>query len=271
MGALLGVGQGSESPSKVVVMQWRGGGDEAPFALIGKGVVFDTGGISIKPAGGMEDMTMDMGGAGVVAGVMRALALRKARANVVGLVGLVENMPDGRAQRPGDVVRSMKGDTIEVINTDAEGRLVLADVLWYAQDRFKPVGMINLATLTGAIIIALGHENAGVFSNNDDLCNAFLAAAKAEGEGAWRMPMGEAYDAKLKSRIADMMNVGGRDGGAITAAQFLARFVKPEVPWCHLDIAGTALLKADSTLAPKGATGWGVMALDRLIRDRYEA
>ncbi|HOZ34247.1 MAG TPA: leucyl aminopeptidase, partial [Tabrizicola sp.] len=270
MGALLGVGQGSESPSKVVVMQWMGGGDEAPFALIGKGVVFDTGGISIKPAGGMEEMTMDMGGAGVVAGVMRTLALRKAKANVVGLVGLVENMPDGKAQRPGDVVRSMKGDTIEVINTDAEGRLVLADVLWYAQDRFKPVGMINLATLTGAIIVALGHENTGVFSNNDDLCNAFLAAAKVEGEGAWRMPMGEAYDAKLKSRVADMVNSCGRDGGSITAAQFLARFVKPDVPWCHLDIAGTALLKTDSTLAPKGATGWGVMALDRLIRDRFE-
>ncbi|WP_135449057.1 leucyl aminopeptidase [Tabrizicola caldifontis] len=271
MGALLGVGQGSESPSKVVVMEWRGGGkDEAPFALIGKGVVFDTGGISIKPAAGMEEMTMDMGGAGVVAGVMRTLALRKAKANVVGLVGLVENMPDGRAQRPGDVVKSMKGDTIEVINTDAEGRLVLADVLWYAQERFKPSGMINLATLTGAIIIALGYENAGVFSNNDDLCNAFLDAAKAEGEGAWRMPMGEAYDQRLKSRIADMMNVGGREGGAITAAQFLARFVKPEVPWCHLDIAGTTLAKADTTLAPKGATGWGVMALDRLIRERFE-
>ena len=271
MGALLGVGQGSESPSKVVVMHWHGGkkGD-APFALIGKGVVFDTGGISIKPAAGMEEMTMDMGGAGVVAGVMRTLALRKAKANVVGLVGLVENMPDGRAQRPGDVVKSMKGDTIEVINTDAEGRLVLADVLWNAQDRFKPSGMINLATLTGAIIIALGHENTGVFSNDDDLCNAFLSAAKAEGEGAWRMPMGEAYDAKLKSRIADMMNVGGRDGGAITAAQFLQRFVKPDMPWCHLDIAGTALLKADTTLAPKGATGWGVMALDRLIRDKFE-
>ncbi|MBL9046712.1 MAG: leucyl aminopeptidase [Tabrizicola sp.] len=271
MGALLGVGQGSESPSKVVVMQWKGGKKgEAPFALIGKGVVFDTGGISIKPAAGMEEMTMDMGGAGVVAGVMRTLALRKARANVVGLVGIVENMPDGRAQRPGDVVKSMKGDTIEVINTDAEGRLVLADVLWYAQERFKPSGMIDLATLTGAIIIALGHENTGVFSNNDGLCNAFLAAAKAEGEGAWRMPMGDAYDQKLKSRIADMMNVGGRDGGAITAAQFLQRFVKPDVPWCHLDIAGTALLKSDSTLAPKGATGWGVMALDRLIRDRFE-
>lgn len=271
MGALLGVGQGSESPSKVVVMQWHGGKTgEAPFALVGKGVVFDTGGISIKPAAGMEEMTMDMGGAAVVAGVMRTLALRKARANVVGLVGLVENMPDGRAQRPGDIVKSMKGDTIEVINTDAEGRLVLADVMWYAQGRFKPTGMIDLATLTGAIIVALGHENTGVFSNNDDLCNAFLAAAGAEGEGAWRMPMGEAYDAKLKSRLADMMNVGGRDGGAITAAQFLQRFVKPDLPWCHLDIAGTALLKSDTTLAPKGATGWGVMALDRLIRDRFE-
>jgi hypothetical protein len=218
----------------------------------------------------MEEMTMDMGGAAVVAGVMRTLALRKARGQCGGLVGLVENMPDGRAQRPGDVVRSMKGDTIEVINTDAEGRLVLADVLWYAQDRFKPSGMIDLATLTGAIIVALGHENTGVFSNDDDLCNAFLAAARAEGEGAWRMPMGEAYDAKLKSRIADMINVGGRDGGAITAAQFLRRFVKPDMPWCHLDIAGTALLKSDTTLAPKGATGWGVMALNRLIRDRFE-
>ncbi len=272
MGALLGVGLGSETPSKVVVMQWNGGKKgEAPFALVGKGVVFDTGGISIKPAAGMEEMTMDMGGAGVVAGVMRTLAMRQAKANVVGIVGLVENMPDGRAQRPGDVVTSMKGDTIEVINTDAEGRLVLADVMWYAQDRFKPCAMINLATLTGAIVVALGHENAGVFSNDDALCDAFLKAAKAEGEGAWRMPMGEAYDAKLKSRIADMMNVGGRDGGAITAAQFLARFVKPDLPWCHLDIAGTALLKSDSTLAPKGATGWGVMALNRLIRDRFEA
>ena len=271
MGALLGVGQGSESPSKVVVMQWNGGkkGD-APFALIGKGVVFDTGGISIKPAVGMEEMTMDMGGAGVVAGVMRTLALRKAKANVVGLVGIVENMPDGRAQRPGDVVKSMKGDTIEVINTDAEGRLVLADVLWYAQERFHPSGMINLATLTGAIIVALGHENTGVFSNDDALCNAFLKAAAAEGEGAWRMPMGKAYDDKLKSRIADMVNSCGREGGAITAAQFLQRFVKPDMPWCHLDIAGTALLKSDSTLAPKGATGWGVMALNRLIQDRYE-
>ena len=271
MHALLGVGQGSESPSKVVVMQWNGGkAGEAPLALVGKGVCFDTGGISIKPAAGMEEMTMDMGGAAVVAGVMRTLALRGAKANVVGLVGLVENMPDGRAQRPGDVVRSMKGDTIEVINTDAEGRLVLADVLWYAQERFKPTGMIDLATLTGAVIVALGHENTGVFSNDDTLCNAFLAAANAEGEGAWRLPMGEGYDAKLKSRIADIVNSCGRDGGAITAAQFLKRFVKDDTPWIHLDIAGTALLKSDTTLAPKGATGWGVMALNRLIRDRFE-
>jgi leucyl aminopeptidase len=271
MGALIGVGQGSESPSKVVVMQWNGGPKDQPhLGLIGKGVVFDTGGISIKPAAGMEDMTGDMGGAGVVAGVMRALALRKAKANVVGLVGLVENMPDGLAQRPGDVVKSMKGDTIEVINTDAEGRLVLADVMWYAQERFQLSGMIDLATLTGAIVVALGHENTGVFSNNDDLCNAVLKSASAEGEGAWRMPMGDAYDEKLKSRIADMMNVGGRDGGAITAACFLQRFVKPGMPWCHLDIAGTASVKSETALAPKGATGWGVMTLDRLIRDRFE-
>ncbi len=271
MGALLGVGQGSESPSKLVVIQWHGGPKgQKPFALVGKGVVFDSGGISIKPAGGMEDMTMDMGGAGVVAGVMKALALRGAKANVVGLVGIVENMPDGRAQRPGDVVKSMKGDTIEVINTDAEGRLVLADVLWYAQTRFEPTGMIDLATLTGAIIVALGHENAGVFSNNEALCAAFLKAAAAEQEGAWRMPLGDAYDKMIKSNIADMKNIGGRDGGSITAAQFLQRFVKKDMPWIHLDIAGTALTKADTAYAPKGATGWGVRALDRLIRDGYE-
>ncbi len=270
MHMLLSVGQGSESPSKLVVMSWNGGGEEAPFALVGKGVVFDTGGISLKPAGGMEDMTMDMGGAGVVAGVMRTLALRKARANVVGLVGLVENMPSGTAIRPGDVVKSMKGDTVEVINTDAEGRLVLGDVLWYAQDRFKPVGMINLATLTGAILVALGHENAGLFSNSDELSNAFLKAAAVEGEGAWRMPMGPAYDDLLKSRIADMKNVGGRMAGSITAAQFLQRFVKEDVPWAHLDIAGTASVKKETALAPAGATGWGVMALNRLIADHYE-
>ena len=270
MRTLLAVGLGSESPSHVVVMQWKGGGAEAPFALVGKGVVFDTGGISIKPAAGMEDMTMDMGGAGVVSGVMKTLALRKAKANVVGLVGLVENMPDGKATRPGDVVVSMKGDTVEIINTDAEGRLVLADVLWYAQERFKPVGMVDLATLTGAVIIGLGHENAGVFSNNDDLCNAFLKAAKAEGEGAWRMPLGEAYDKQLKSEIADMKNVGGRPAGSITAAQFLQRFVKEDCPWIHLDIAGVASVKTDTALAPKGATGWGVLALNRLIADRFE-
>ena len=271
MGALLGVGMGSASPSKVVVMEWQGGSKgAAPFALIGKGVVFDTGGISLKPALGMEEMTMDMGGAGVVSGVMRALARRKAKANVVGIVGLVENMPDGKAQRPGDVVTSMKGDTIEVINTDAEGRLVLADILWYAQEKFKPAGMINLATLTGAMVIALGHENAGVFSNDDALADAFLKSARFEDEGAWRLPMGKAYDKLIKSRIADMKNVGGRPAGAITAAQFLKRFVKDEVPWIHLDIAGVALLSEDSDLAPKGATGWGVRALDRLIRNRHE-
>ncbi|SLN18151.1 leucyl aminopeptidase [Roseisalinus antarcticus] len=270
MGSLLAVGQGSDSPSKVVVMEWMGGGDEPPFALVGKGVVFDTGGISLKPAAGMEDMTMDMGGAGVVSGVMRTLALRKAKANVVGLVGLVENMPSGNATRPGDVVKSMKGDTIEVINTDAEGRLVLADVLWYAQETYKPSGIVDLATLTGAIIIGLGHENAGVFSNDDTLANAFLKAAAAEGEGAWRMPLGQAYDDQLKSRIADMKNVGGRPAGSITAAQFLKRFVKDGTPWIHLDIAGVASLSSDSALAPKGATGWGVMALNRLIADTFE-
>ncbi|NNE51370.1 MAG: leucyl aminopeptidase [Sulfitobacter sp.] len=271
MRTLLSVGQGSDSPSKVVVMQWQGGAkDQTPLALIGKGVVFDTGGISLKPAGGMEDMTMDMGGAGVVAGVMRTVARRKAKANVVGLVGLVENMPSGNATRPGDVVKSMKGDTIEVINTDAEGRLVLCDVMWYAQDRFNPDAMVDLATLTGAIIIGLGHENAGVFSNNDAFCNAFLKAAEKEGEGAWRMPLGKAYDDQLKSRIADMKNVGGRPAGSITAAQFLQRFVKDETPWIHLDIAGVASVKSDTTLAPKGATGWGVAALNRLIADMYE-
>ncbi len=271
MRTLLAVGQGSESPSMVVVMQWNGGakGDK-PFALVGKGVVFDTGGISLKPAGGMEDMTMDMGGAGVVSGVMKTLALRKAKANVVGIVGLVENMPDGKATRPGDVVTSMKGDTVEIINTDAEGRLVLADCLWYAQERFEPSGMINLATLTGAIIIGLGHDNAGAFSNDDQLCKDFLKAAEAEGEGAWRLPMGDSYDKLLKSRIADMKNVGGRPAGSITAAQFLKRFVKDETPWIHLDIAGVASVKSETMLAPKGATGWGVMALNRLIADTCE-
>ncbi|MBN8291362.1 leucyl aminopeptidase [Rhodobacter sp. NTK016B] len=270
MRALLGVGQGSESPSKVVVMQWKGA-EGAPFALVGKGVVFDTGGISIKPASGMEEMIMDMGGAGTVAGTMKALALRKAKAHVVGLVGLVENMPDGKAQRPGDVVTSMKGDTIEIINTDAEGRLVLADVLWYAQERFKPSGIIDLATLTGACMVALGYENSGVFSNDDDLCNALLKAADAQDEGAWRLPLGPAYDQLIKSRMADMKNTGGRWAGAITAAQFLQRFIKKDQPWIHIDIAGTAYPASDTTLAPKGASGWGVRTLDALIKARFES
>ncbi len=271
MRTLLSVGQGSDSPSKVVVMRWEGGAEgTAPLALVGKGVVFDTGGISLKPGAGMEDMTMDMGGAGVVSGVMRTLALRKAKANVVGLVGIVENMPSGNATRPGDVITTMKGDTVEVINTDAEGRLVLCDVMWYAQDRFKPAAMIDLATLTGAVIIGLGHENAGIFSNDDGLCNDFLKAAEAEGEGAWRLPLGQGYDDQLKSRIADMKNIGGRPAGSITAAQFLKRFVEDETPWIHLDIAGVASLKSESTLAPAGATGWGVAALNRLVADRFE-
>ncbi len=272
MRTLLSVGQGSVSPSKVVVMQWNGGAEgDAPLALVGKGVVFDTGGISLKPAGGMEDMTMDMGGAGTVAGTMRTLALRKAKSNVVGLVGIVENMPSGNAIRPGDVVKSMKGDTVEIINTDAEGRLVLCDVLWYAQERFEPCGVIDLATLTGAIIIGLGHENAGVFSNDDTICNNFLAAAAAEGEGAWRMPLGAAYDKKLKSPIADMKNIGGRPAGSITAAQFLQRFIKDGTPWIHLDIAGVASVASGTPFAPKGSTGWGVLALSRLVQDQYEA
>ena len=271
MNALLGVGQGSANPSKVVVMSWKGASESIkPLVLVGKGVVFDTGGISLKPAGGMEDMTMDMGGAGVVAGTMLCLAKRKAKANVIGLVGLVENMPSSTAQRPGDIVKSMKGDTIEVINTDAEGRLVLIDVLWYAQEQFKPAGIIDLATLTGAIIVGLGYENAGVFSNDDEFCNSFLKAAGNENEGAWRMPLGPAYDKKLKSRLADMKNVGGRDAGAITAAQFIKRFIKEDMPWIHLDIAGVAHTKSESTYAPSGATGWGVMSLNRLVSDEFE-
>ncbi len=271
MRTLLSVGQGSDSPSYVVTMRWDGGKKgAAPLALVGKGVVFDTGGISLKAGAGMEDMTMDMGGAGVVAGVMRSLARRKARANVVGLVGIVENMPSGNAVRPGDVITSMKGDTVEVVNTDAEGRLVLCDVMWHAQEAFEPAAMIDLATLTGAIIVGLGYENAGVFSNDDGFCGDFLKAAETEGEGAWRMPLGQGYDDLLKSRIADMKNIGGRPAGSITAAQFLKRFVKDDMPWIHLDIAGVASVKTDTALAPKGATGWGVAALNRLITDRFE-
>ncbi|MBW7921691.1 MAG: leucyl aminopeptidase [Rubellimicrobium sp.] len=271
MRLLLSVAQGSASPARVVVMRWQGGGDEAPVALVGKGVVFDTGGISIKPAAGMDAMTMDMGGAAVVAGVMRTLALRRARANVVGVVGIVENMPSGHATRPGDVVRSMKGDTVENVNTDAEGRLVLADALWLAQERFAPRAMVNLATLTGAMMVALGGEFAGVFANDDALWSGIEAAARAEDEGAWRMPLGKGYAEGLKSRIADVKNVGGREGGACVAAEFLRRFVKDGTPWAHMDIAGVTLAGADRVLSPKGATGWGVMLLNRLIADRYEA
>ncbi|MEM6678520.1 MAG: leucyl aminopeptidase [Pseudomonadota bacterium] len=270
MGALLGVGQGSASETKVVTMTWRGGGEEAPLALVGKGVVFDTGGISLKPANGMEDMTMDMGGAGVVAGVMRTLALRKAKANVVGMVGLVENMPDGKAQRPGDIVKSMKGDTIEIINTDAEGRLLLADVLWHAQQSLKPAAVIDLATLTGAVIIALGHHRAGYFATDDDLAAAFEAACEATGDDAWRLPLGKLYAEQLKSRKADLKNTGGRSAGSVTAAEFLHAFIEEDMPWIHIDIAGVAETSAGTDLAAKGATGWGVAALDALVKARHE-
>ena len=269
--ALLAVGQGSPSETRIVVMKWMGGARrEAPLALVGKGVVFDTGGISIKSAGGMEEMTMDMGGAGVVAGVMRTLALRKAKANVIGVVGLVENMPDGLAQRPGDIVKSMKGDTIEVINTDAEGRMVLCDALWFTQQTYRPRAVIDLATLTGAIIVALGHHQAGYFSNDDALAAEFGAAAAAVGDEAWRMPLGKPYADQLKSRLADLKNTGGRAAGSITAAEFLHRFVADDMPWIHIDIAGVTLASAATDLAPKGATGWGVAALDELIRAKLE-
>jgi leucyl aminopeptidase len=239
-------------------------------ALVGKGVCFDSGGISIKPAAGMEEMKYDMAGAGAVFGAMRALAGRKARANVVGVLGLVENMPSGTAQRPGDVVRSMSGQTIEVVNTDAEGRLLLADVLWYTRDRFKPKAMIDLATLTGAIVVALGHEHAGLFTPDDALAERLAAAGKAVGETLWRMPLGGAYAKHIKSDIADIKNVGrAREAGATAGAVFLQRFVG-DTPWAHLDIAGTAWTKSDLPLVPKGATGFGVRLLDRLVRDNYE-
>ena len=270
MGSLLGVGQGSARESKLLVMQWMGGGKkDQPVAFVGKGVTFDTGGISIKPAAGMEDMKWDMGGSGVVIGLMKALAGRKAKCNAVGVAGLVENMPSGTAQRPGDIVTSMSGQTVEVLNTDAEGRLVLADALWYTQDRFKPKFMVNLATLTGAIIIALGSENCGLFSNNDELSERLAAAGKAVGEHAWRMPLGDAYDKQLTSDAADMKNIGGRGAGSITAAQFLQRFVN-DVPWAHLDIAGVTWSKKDKPTVPKGGTGFGVQMLDRLVAEHYE-
>jgi leucyl aminopeptidase len=270
MGALLGVGQGSERESLLVTLRWNGADDEsAPVAFVGKGVTFDSGGISIKPAGGMEDMKWDMGGSAVVIGLMKALALRKAKVNAVGVIGLVENMPSGTAQRPGDVVTSMSGQTIEVINTDAEGRLVLADALWYAQDRFKPQAMVDLATLTGAIVISLGELYAGLFTPDDDLAERLTAAGKAVGELLWRMPLDEPYDKQIKSDIADMKNVGGREAGSVTAAMFLKRFVK-DTKWAHLDIAGVTWAKKDGPVTPKGATAFGVRLLDRFVADYYE-
>ncbi len=274
MGALLGVGQGSVRESKMVVMHWNGAKgktkSDAPIAFVGKGVTFDTGGISIKPSAGMEDMKWDMGGSGVVIGLMKALAGRKANVNVVGVVGLVENMPSGSAQRPGDIVTSMSGQTIEVLNTDAEGRLVLADALWYTKERFKPKFMIDLATLTGAIIICLGNEKAGLFSNDDKLSAQLSEAGEAVGESVWRMPMGDNYDKKINSDAADMKNISdGRGAGSITAAQFLKRFVD-KTPWAHLDIAGVTWSSKATSTAPKGGTAFGVRLLDRLVADHYE-
>ncbi|GGZ01714.1 leucyl aminopeptidase [Novosphingobium colocasiae] len=272
MGALLGVAQGSVRPARLLVMEWNGGAEgEKPVAFVGKGVTFDTGGISIKPAAGMEDMKWDMGGAGAVAGTMLALALRKAKANVVGLCGLVENMPDGNAQRPGDVVTSMSGQTIEVINTDAEGRLVLCDVLTFAQREFAPVRIVDLATLTGAIILSLAHEYAGLFSNDDALAGALTAAGDASGDKLWRFPLGPSYDKMIDSPIADMKNTGARFGGSITAAQFLKRFIENDTPWAHLDIAGTVWADKPGATWEKGATGYGVRLLDRFVRDTLEA
>ncbi|GAB0113951.1 leucyl aminopeptidase [Acidisoma sp. C75] len=272
-GAMLGVAQGSAQEPRLVVMHWHGTGarrSRKPLVFVGKGVTFDTGGISIKPAAGMEDMKWDMAGAGTVVGLMAALAGRKAKVDAIGLVGLVENMPSGTAQRPGDVVTSYSGQTIEVLNTDAEGRLVLADVLWYAQEKYDPAFMVNLATLTGAIIVSLGQEHAGLFSNDDELAQKLLAAGLATGEKLWRMPLAEAYDRALKSDIADMKNIGGRYGSAIIAAQFIQRFVNGK-PWAHLDIAGTAWSSKDAACTPKGATAYGVRLLDRLVRDHYES
>jgi leucyl aminopeptidase len=270
MRALLGVGQGSAKESRVAIMRWNGGKESAaPVAFIGKGVVFDTGGISIKPGAGMEDMKGDMAGAACVVGLMHALASRKAKANVVGAIGLVENMPDGEAQRPGDIVTTMSGQTIEIINTDAEGRLVLADVLWHVQERYKPRFMIDLATLTGAILVALAQEYAGLFSNNDELAERLIAAGQATGERVWRMPLGPEFDKMIDSKFADMKNTGGRHGGSTTAAQLLQRFVN-DVSWAHLDIAGTGMNAPQTEINKSWGSGWGVRLLDRLVRDYYE-
>lgn len=274
MGALLGVGQGSDRESQLLVMRWNGAPqstkNKAPVAFVGKGVTFDTGGISIKPAGGMEDMKWDMGGAGVVIGLMKALAGRKAKINAVGVCGLVENMPSSTAQRPGDIVTSASGQTIEVINTDAEGRLVLADALWYAQEKFKPRAIVDLATLTGAIIVALGNDHAGLFSNNDTLSKRLTEAGTSVGEPVWRLPLGESFDKLIDCDAADMKNVGNRAGGSITAAQFVQRFVNKGTPWAHLDIAGVTWSGKAKPTVPKGGTGFGVRLLDRLVADHYE-
>jgi leucyl aminopeptidase len=273
MGALLGVGQGSARESRLVVMRWNGARgktrDAAPIAFIGKGVCFDTGGVSIKSAAGMEDMKGDMAGAACVVGLMHALASRKAKVNAIGAIGLVENMPGGEAMRPGDILTSMSGQTIEVINTDAEGRLVLADVLWYVQDKYKPALMIDLATLTGAILVALGHEHAGLFSNNDELAARLIAAGAASREKVWRLPLGAAYDKLMNSKFADVKNAGGRQGGSITAAQFLQRFVN-DAPWAHLDIAGVGMGAPANEINQSWGSGWGVRLLDRLVADHYE-
>ena len=273
MGSLLGVGQGSVRESQLAIMRWNGAADRKaqPIAFVGKGVCFDTGGISIKPAENMEDMKWDMGGAGAVAGLMHVLAGRKAKVNAVGILGLVENMPDGNAQRPGDVVTSMSGQTIEIINTDAEGRLVLADAVWYCQDRFKPKFMVDLATLTGAIVVALGYEYAGMFSNNDELSERLKEAGEATGEKVWRMPLGPEYDKMIDSRFADMKNTGGsRWAGSITAAQFIKRFVDDRTPWAHLDIAGTGMDSRQTDVNRSWGSGWGVRLLDRLVAEHYE-
>jgi leucyl aminopeptidase len=273
MGALLGVAQGSARPPRLLVMEWDGTGGKAKTGtvLIGKGVTFDTGGISLKPGAGMEEMKWDMGGAGAVAGAMKALALRKAKARVVGICGLVENMPDGNAQRPGDVVTTMSGQTVEVINTDAEGRLVLCDAITWAQKRFDPEVVVDLATLTGAMIISLGHEYAGIFSNSDELAKQLVSAGIATGDKLWRLPLGSAYDKLIESPIADMKNVGPREAGSITAAQFLARFVNDGVKWAHLDVAGMVWAAKAGNTWDKGATGYGVRLLDRFIEDTLEA
>jgi len=271
MGALLGVAQGSVRAPRLLCMKWDGtDGKDDPVAFVGKGVTFDTGGISLKPGAGMEDMKWDMGGAGAVAGAMKALALRKAKAHVIGVCGLVENMPDGNAQRPGDVVTSASGQTIEVLNTDAEGRLVLCDAIWWVQQAYHPKTIIDLATLTGAMIVSLGHEHGGIFANDDELADQILAAGKTVGEKLWRMPMGDVYDKLIDSPIADMKNIGPREAGSITAAQFIARFVDEGVKWAHLDIAGMVWASKPGTFWDKGATSYGVRLLDQYVKDVLE-